>query len=74
MKLIFDFATNCPRRIVRDELSATNCPATNCPRRIGRDELSCDELSGNQEYSAVAVSGGRLEHDKGKEKTELRKK
>ena len=29
-------ATNCPRRIVRDELScdelsATNCPATNCP-------------------------------------------
>ena len=29
-------ATNCPRRIVRDELFATNCPrrivrATNCP-------------------------------------------
>src|SRR6218665_2299901 len=34
MKLIFCFATNCPRRIVRDELSATNCPATNCPETI----------------------------------------
>src|SRR6218665_768140 len=50
IKLIFYFATNCPRRIVRDELSATSCPATNClatncPRRIVRDELSCDELS-----------------------------
>src|SRR6218665_3707054 len=39
------FATNCPRRIVRDELSATNCPATNCPRWVVRDEVSCDELS-----------------------------
>ena len=47
MKLIFYFVTNCPRRIVRDELSATNRPATNCPRRIVRDELSCDELFGN---------------------------
>src|SRR6218665_3767329 len=46
-KLIFYFATNCPRRIFRDELSATSCPATNCPRRVVRDELSCDELSGN---------------------------
>jgi len=33
MKLIFYFATNCPRRIVL--------------RRIVRDELSCNELSGN---------------------------
>src|SRR6218665_1008182 len=46
-KLILYFATNCPRRIVRDELSATNCPATICPRRIVRDQLSCNELSGN---------------------------
>jgi len=23
--------TNCPRRFVREELSATNCSATNCP-------------------------------------------
>ena len=29
-------ATNCPRRFVRDEVSATFCPATICP---------CDELS-----------------------------
>ena len=27
-------ATNFPRRIVRDELSATNCPATNCPGTV----------------------------------------
>src|SRR6218665_3164478 len=26
--------SNCPRRIVRAELSAPNCPTPNCPRRI----------------------------------------
>jgi hypothetical protein len=34
-------ATNCPRRNVRNDLSATICPATICPATI----CPCDELS-----------------------------
>src|SRR6218665_4204583 len=33
-KFIFNLATNCPRRIVRDELSCDELSATSCPQRI----------------------------------------
>ncbi len=35
------FATICPQRFVRDDMSATFCPATNCPATI----CPCDDMS-----------------------------
>ena len=45
IKLILYFATNCPRRVVRDELSCEELSATSCPRRIVLRRIVRDELS-----------------------------